>query len=437
MRVVADHMWVNDDAGTVWAPGVVDIADGVIQDARPMRGDRPAGPDVTDLGDAIVLPGLVNAHAHTPMHLIRGVAEGVSLLGMEGFISTLRSREAHLTPELVGSAVLAACADMIESGTTAFADQYFYADEITPRVREAGLRARVAWGIVELGDDDIRARELASTAAFLRDNPAEGLVQGWVGPHAFFVDNTLDAMEVELELAQRHGVGMHAHFGTRGEEDRWCRERFGVSALAKLAALGMFEVPTILAHGNSIAPDELPHLAGTRAALSVIPSVAMTSGVEAAPVRQALDAGVTVALGSDNVCNNTNTDLFEEMRILGRLAAFVDRTPNSVTPREILRIATVGGHRAIAGGPSDGTLVPGAVADLIALPRVALHRGPDGAQSLASALVYGASGQAVTDTMVAGEWLQRDGRLLTIDRATVLAGVQADFDVLAARMEER
>ncbi|MET0591029.1 MAG: amidohydrolase family protein, partial [Naasia sp.] len=155
----------------------------------------------------------------------------------------------------------------------------------------------------------------------------------------------------------------------------------------------------------------------------------------AAPVREALDAGVTVALGTDNVCNNTQIDLFEEMRTLGKLAAFSSRVPNQVSPREILDIATVGGHRALDGGVDDGRIVPGAVADLIAIPVSEIHRGPVGAQSLESALVYCTSGASVSHTMVAGRWLMADRRLLTVDTATARSRQQQDWDTLMARKQ--
>lgn len=435
--VVADHVWVNDGEGTVLSPGAIEIRDGVIVDVTAITGARPSGAHVVDLGDALVMPGLVNAHAHTPMSLMRGVAEGTSLLTMEGFLQVLRTREAHLTPELVPASVAVSCADFIRHGITSFADQYFFADEIAPVVRESGLRARLAWGIVELGDNEARARELAAAEAFAESIvDASGVVQGWLGPHAFFVDNQPEAMLAELAAAKRLGAGLHAHFSTTGEEDQWCADNGGGTAVERLVEMGMLDVPTILAHCTSLPVADLPLLAGTRAALALVPSVAMQSGVSAPPVRAALDHGVTVALGTDNVCNNTNTDLFEEMRTLGKLAAFSSRVPNQVTPREILEIATVGGQRAIAGGPSDGRLVPGAVADLIAVPRREIARGPAGAQSLEAALVYGTSGASVSHTMVAGRWLMAERDVLTLDAPGALFRQQAEYDILTSRISE-
>lgn len=432
--VVADQVYLNDDAGTILAPGVIEVADGVIVSVSAVTQGRPQGADVVDVGAALVMPGLVNSHAHTPMSLIRGVAEGESLLTMDGFLKVLRSREEHLTPDLVPASVAVSAGDFIRHGITSFADQYFYADQIVPTIEQSGLRACIAWGIVELGDDDARARELDAATRFVESVAAgDSIVRGWVGPHAFYVDNQPEAMAVELELAKRLGIGMHTHFSTTGEEDAVTLEQYGEPALAMLRKTGMLDVPIILAHCNSVGVDQLEYLAGTRATMSVIPSVAMQSGVLAAPVREALDAGVNVALGTDNVVNNTNADLFEEMRVAGKLAAFTSQTPNQVTPRELIDMATVFGHRALDGGAEDGRLVPGAVADLIAIPIAEIPRGPVGAQSLESALVYGTSGASVRDSMVAGRWIMRDRVVLTLDIPAALARQQADYEILQSR----
>lgn len=235
-------------------------------------------------------------------------------------------------------------------------------------------------------------------------------------------------------MAERFGVGLHAHFSTSSEEDEHCLAEYGRPALAVMKDLGLLELPLILAHCNTLPAEQLPILSGTRATISIIPSVAMVSGAPAAPVREALDAGVNVAIGSDNPCNNTTADLFEEMRTLGKLATFASKVPNQVTSREILAIATVGGHRALDGGPDDGRLVPGAVADLIAIPVDEVYRGPVGAQSLESALVYCTSGASVGSAMVGGRWLMRDRAVGTLDVPAALAQQQRDYDTLLRRM---
>lgn len=431
--VVADLVWTGD--GPALSPGAIEIDDGRVVAVAEISGPRPAGRDVADLGAALIMPGLVNTHAHTPMSLMRGVAEGHSLLTMEGFLSVLRAREAHLTPDLVAASVAVSCGDFIRHGITAFADQYFYADRIAPAVIDSGLRAAIAWGIVELGDDAARARELAAATAFAESvRGVSEIVSGWVGPHAFFVDNQPDAMIAARDLARRLGVGLHAHFSTSGEEDALCEAEHGVSAVARLVEMDMLSEPTILAHCTSLPVDDLPLLAGTRATIAAVPSVAMQSGVPAAPVRAALDAGVNVSLGTDNVCNNTNADLFEEMRTLGKLAAFTSGVPAQLSSREILGIATVNGHRALGGRREDGTLSAGGVADLIAIPLSEIARGPVGAQTLEAALVYGTSGASVSHTMVAGRWLMAERALLTVDADAAAFRQQRDYDILVSRM---
>lgn len=431
--LVADHVVIGDAAAPVLEPGIVVVEDGRIVEVGAVRGARPSGPGVLDLGESVLMPGLVNAHAHAPMMLMRGVSEGHSLLTWEGWLGAIRAKELHLTPDLLAASASVGCAEMIGSGTTSFADQYLFAESYVGAIESSGLRATVAYGIVDLGDDARRDSSLAAAEAFVSTGE-DALVDRWIGPHAFFVDNRLETVQAEIEMARVHGAGLHAHYATSTEEDDVCRERYARTALRMLTELGATDVPVLLAHANDILVDDLPLLAGTAASIAVAASVAMISGAHAAPTRAALDAGVNVVIGTDNLCGNNNADMFEEMRTLGKLAAFVGRRPNAVTPVELLGMATWRGRSAMGGAPGDGTLVEGAVADLIALPTAALHRGPVGAQSVHSALVYGASGFDTTHVMTGGRWLKLDGELTTIDLPAVLAQRQRDFDTLMARV---
>src|SRR6185503_4700586 len=185
---------------------------------------------VIDLGRRLVMPGLVNAHTHSPMTLFRGHAEGHTLFTLEGWFGTIRVLEAVMEPDMLPAAVALSCAEMIRTGTTCFADQYFWMDHIVPAVRQSGLRAALAYGIVELGDPAARERELAAAASFLASLAGDPLLTGWVGPHAFFVDNSEAAMALELALATRFNTGFHVHLGTSGEEDRYTQAHYGRGA---------------------------------------------------------------------------------------------------------------------------------------------------------------------------------------------------------------
>src|SRR5688500_12946667 len=154
--------------------------------------------DVLELKNRLMMPGLINAHTHTPMTLFRGHVEGHSLFTMDGWYNTIRVLELEMEPQMLPGAVAVSCAEMIRTGTTCFADQYFWMDQIIPEVRRSGLRAALAYGIVELGEEDARQRELTAAAAFLEELKGDPLLHGWVGPHAFFVDNSETAMRIEL-----------------------------------------------------------------------------------------------------------------------------------------------------------------------------------------------------------------------------------------------
>lgn len=153
-----------------------------------------------------------------------------------------------------------------------------------------------------------------------------------------------------MALADAHGTGLHAHFATSGEEDAWCLEHHGTTALRRMAELGLLERRLLLAHGCTVLPEDLPLLAGTDVALVLAPNVCMASGAAPPPARRALEHGVTVALGTDNVCNNGSYDMFAEMRAMGRLASFVSRVPDALPARTLLEMATVAGHRALGTG---------------------------------------------------------------------------------------
>src|SRR5919109_3059034 len=132
--------------------------------------------DVLDLKNRLVMPGLINAHTHTPMTLFRGHVEGHSLFTMEGWYNTIRVLELEMEPQMIPGAVAVSCAEMIRTGTTCFADQYFWMDQIIPEVRASGLRAALAYGIVELGNEEARQKELSAAVRFLDELKGDPLL---------------------------------------------------------------------------------------------------------------------------------------------------------------------------------------------------------------------------------------------------------------------
>jgi 5-methylthioadenosine/S-adenosylhomocysteine deaminase len=402
--------------------------------------DLPSNRTYTERVDCrgqLIMPGLVNAHTHTPMTLFRGLAEGVSLFTLEGWYDSVRTLELVMTADMVPASVTVACAEMMRTGTTTFADQYFFMDEIIPVVAQSGLRAALAYGVVELGDPVARQHELVRLEAFLEEigQHPSGRISGWIGPHAFFVDNSLEMMQAERTLAEKYQTGMHIHLSTTGEEDRFCDEHFAMSAVRKMQAMGMLERPMLAAHAITIPEADWPTLAQRPFSAVVAASACMRAGADAAPVVGMRAAGINIAVGTDNVCNNNDYDLFQEMRTLAKLASYREKQPGALRAREVLDMATMGGARALGLADEIGELAPGKKADLIILDRSGIGWGPLPTHDPFTALVYSVSGLQVTHTLVDGQWLLRDRQWQTLDYAAAVQQQAEDVRRLVARRQ--
>jgi len=371
--------------------------------------------DVVELKNRLVMPGLINAHTHTPMTLFRGHVEGHTLFTMEGWYNTIRVLELEMEPQMLPGAVAVSCAEMIRTGTTCFADQYFWMDQIIPEVRRSGLRAALAYGIVELGNEEARQRELAAATAFLDGLKGDPLLDGWVGPHAFFVDNSETAMQIELELATKYNTGFHTHFGTGDEEEVYCQKKYGHSAIQQLKLMGFLERPILAAHCITLQPTDFSAVAQTPFTVVFCPSSDMRNAAGIPPLVEIQAARINVALGTDNVTNNNSYDMFKEMTLTGKLMALLTHDPAAIPTRSILEMATLGGARALGKQKEIGSLEIGKKADLITLDLDEIGWSPLGGQDIYTALVYSITGQHVRDVMVNGHWLFRDNRWLMVD----------------------
>lgn len=399
----------------VYRPGGVLVQDGRILRVAPLAAFGVANAPDIDLMDCIVMPGLVNAHTHTPMVLFRGLAEGHSLLTLEGWYDAIRTWELFLQPDMVPPAVAVSCAEMIRTGTTCFADQYFFMDQIVPVVDRCGLRASLAYGIVELGDPIASAHGLAEAEEFLQGLQGHARLKAWIGPHAFFADNRPETMAAELKLADRFDAGMHIHLATSGEEDRICQRLYGRTAVQQMKLLGILERRLLAAHCLTISEHDFAVLAAAPFAAAIIPSSFTRSGASAPRIGAMRAAGVGTALGTDNVANNNSYDLFRDMGLLGKVASFLEHRPGAIPARDIVEMATSGGARALGLENEIGSLEAGKRADLIALDLNEVGWTPLAAQDVFTALVYSVSGMHVREVMVDGRWLLRAGRFTTLD----------------------
>jgi 5-methylthioadenosine/S-adenosylhomocysteine deaminase len=427
-----------DSGNAVFPSGWVAFADGRITGVGPMETCPPdAGFDeVRDLSGHVVMPGLVNAHTHSAMVLFRGRSEGQSLLTMEGWYNSIREPELSLVASDIGPAVALSCAEMALSGTTTFCDQYFFADEIAAAVGEAGLRAVIAYGIVQLGDKARGEEELALATNFLRQQrSADGRVIPWFGPHAPYVDNTEDLLLAEVAVANEYGVGLHLHMACGPEDNEETERRYGTTAAVALEKLGFFNGRIHAAHCLDLSPQDIAVFArAPHASISHNATAGLRSGREGiCPVVDLKAAGVTVALGTDNVAANNGYDMINEMRVAGLVASHREGTAQPISSAELIRMATIEGAKALGLDNEIGSLEIGKSADIIAIDisGAGYSETPD----IETLLVYSGSGRDVRHVYVAGEQLVADRQLLRRPFSEIRADYSNTYKDFWARVE--
>jgi len=427
-----------DSGNTVYPGGWVSFADGRISGVGAAETcPAIAGFDIVeDLAGHLVMPGLVNAHTHSAMVLFRGRSEGQSLLTMEGWYNSIREPELSLVASDIGPAVALSCAEMALSGTTTFCDQYFFAEEIAAAVKDAGLRAVIAYGIVQLGDKARGEEELAKATDFLRQQrSADGRVIPWFGPHAPYVDNTEDLLLEEVAVANEYGVGLHLHMACGPEDNEETERRYGTTAAVALEKLGFFNGRIHAAHCLDLSPEDIAVFArAPHASISHNATAGLRSGREGiCPVVDLKAAGVTVALGTDNVAANNGYDMINEMRVAGLVASHRERRAQPISSAELIRMATIEGAKALGLENEIGSLEVGKSADIIAIDisGAGYSETPD----IETLLVYSGSGRDVRHVYVAGEQLVADRQLLRRPFSEIRAEYSNTYKDFWARVE--
>ncbi|MBO9590719.1 amidohydrolase [Devosia sp.] len=434
------NAWVLtvDSGNAVYPAGWVAFADGRITGVGPME-TCPAATDfdeVKELSGHVVMPGLVNAHTHSAMVLFRGRSEGQSLLTMEGWYNSIREPELSLVASDIGPAVALSCAEMVLTGTTTFCDQYFFAEEIAEAVKQAGLRAVIAYGIVQLGDKARGEEELALATNFLRQQrSADGRVIPWFGPHAPYVDNTEDLLLAEVAVANEYGVGLHLHMACGPEDNEETERRYGTTAAVALEKLGFFNGRIHAAHCLDLSPEDIAVFArAPHASISHNATAGLRSGREGiCPVVDLKVAGVTVALGTDNVAANNGYDMINEMRVAGLVASHREGRAQPISSAELVRMATIEGAKALGLENEIGSLEIGKSADIIAIDisGAGYSETPD----IETLLVYSGSGRDVRHVFVAGEQLVADRQLLRRPFSEIRAEYSNTYKDFWARVE--
>jgi len=414
-----------DDDYQIFEPGAVAIQNDLILAVGPESNLIQAYPDAEsiDCGRKILMPGLVNAHTHVPMTLLRGLADDLRLdVWLLGYMMPVE-RE-FVSPDFVQLGTRLACAEMIRSGITSFADMYYFEEDVARATAACGMRAVCSQSILKFPTPDAHSYEdsLAYTREYIQRWKNHPLVIPSIAPHAVYT-TTEDILRDCAAIAIENDVPLHIHIAETSFEVENLRREEGMPVVPYIKKLNLLDAKVLAAHCVHLDDGEMRTFKHYNTGVAHNPSsnLKLASGI--APIKRMLDLGLNVGIGTDGPASNNDLDMFEEIRLASFLGKGASGDPTALPAQQTLAMATRLGARAMHMGHLTGSLEPGKRADLILVDINVLHNSPrfrhDPNGSYAQ-LVYAAKAVDVTDVMVNGAWLMRDHQLLTIDQAALL-----------------
>lgn len=371
-------------------------------------------------GQAII-PGLVNAHTHVPMTLLRGLNDDLRLDVWLGYLMPLE-RE-FVTPDFVRLGTQVACAEMIRSGITTFADMYYFEDAVAEATAAIGMRALCGQTILIFPAPDAESFEdaLVLCRRFIEKWRDDSLIQPAVSPHAWYTA-TPELMRACADLARAFDVPLHTHVSETALEVDNCREEHDMPVVPWIAEHGLLRTKLLAAHCVHLDRGEMYDLRKAGAGIAHCPTsnLKLSSGI--AQVGQMWEMGLNVGVGTDGPASNNDLDMFEEMRLSALLAKTVSNDPTVLPARDAMEMATIRGAQALYMSDVTGSLEPGKRADLTIIDMTGIHNWPyftNHTEAIYSRLVYASKSTDVASVICNGRWLMRDRQLLTVDQELV------------------
>jgi len=359
--------------------------------------------NIIDAQGNLVMPGLINAHTHAAMNIYRGMADDMPL--KEWLNEYIFPVEAEFnTAENIITGTELAVLEMLKSGTTCFADMYYFSDEIAQVCSKAGIRGIISEGILDfpVPNSDSADESLAYTEKLIDKYKDHPLVQIAVGPHSTYTCS-LDNLKKARSLANKYNVPFQIHLAeTAWEFDKFIKEQ-EITPTRYLADNGILEGRTIGAHVVYASEDDLELLmqANTGVATNPVSNMKLASGI--APIPAFLQRGITVGLGTDGAVSNNNLDMFQEMKTLALIHKQHNSNPALVSARQAIRMATIDGAKLFGLEETIGSLEVGKKADMIIVNINQPHMMP--LYNIESQLVYSATGADVETVIVNGKIL--------------------------------
>ena len=379
--------------------------------------------EIIDATNTIILPGLINAHCHSPMSLFRGMADDLPLKTWL-FEHIFPAEAKYINPDTVYWASLLACMEMIASGTTTCIDGYFFADEIITAIDASGMRALVAQGVIDFpapGVPDPKKNLLvASTFVEKWIDFSDSIIPGVFchSPLTCSANTLLRAKEISTQF----NLPFQTHLSETREEVEEIRQKTSLRPVFYLDNLGLLNTNFIAAHAIYLNEEEVDLLAARGVNIAHCPESNMKLGSGVAPVAEMLKKGITIGIGTDGCASNNNLDLFSELDTTAKLDKVTTLDPTIIDARTVLTMATTEGAKVIGLKSKIGTIEVGKKADIIIVDAHSPHMTP--MYNPYSQLVYSATGGDVRDVIINGNIVYKDRCFTTLDSAKIMEEVK-------------
>jgi len=409
-----------DACDRIIADGKVVIEGGVIKAVGASRDIKAQG-ETVDLRGRLLMPGLINAHTHSPAAVLRGFADDYFL--RDWLVNYIWPAEKHLTAEYAYCGARLSYLEFLYNGMTTNVDMWYFADSVARAAMDTGLRAVVAAGVFEFPSPE-SASPVEDAFAFAEKyigREAETLIYPALGPHDA---NTCSAALLRelADFAGKKGLLIHGHLSETAGDNEEIQLKYGVSPTRYMADSGIMQSRTLFAHCIHLSDDDISILKSANASVCYNPVSNMKLCDGVMPIKRLKAAGLNLAIGVDGAQSNNSLDLLSDAKSGALLQKLTNNDPTFLPARDTVRMLTIDGARAIGMEHMLGSIEPGKAADVITLATDIPGMNPrqTDAAGIYSQIAYVAAGAAVRDVIVNGKLLLRDGIALSVDTAEVV-----------------